>query len=70
MNYGKAMALALEHAAANPPRVDGLSTEDLHDAVEAISVFLKGPGVSALERLSLNEDRKVYRAEIARRSAA
>jgi hypothetical protein len=68
MKYGKAIAHVQKEAAANPPHVETLSTEDLHEAVDAISALLKGAGFGAMERLTLNEERKAYRAEIARRA--
>ena len=67
MNYAQAIKKAHAYAADNPPQVDNLSMEDLHDAVEAISTLLKGSGVGAVDRLILNEERKAFRAEIARR---
>lgn len=70
MNYAQVIKKAKAYAAANPPRVDNLTLEDLHDAIEIISLELKGPGIGAGDRLIMNEQRKVYRAEIARRKAA
>lgn len=67
--YAKIIEKAKAYAAANPPRVDHLSLEDLHDAVEMISSELKYGKVGAADRLVMNEERKVYRAEIARRAA-
>lgn len=69
MKYAQAIAKAQKYAAANPPRVDNLTLEDLHDAVECISLDLMGSGIGAVDRLVMNEDRKVYRAEIERRRA-
>lgn len=67
--YAQVIKKALKYAAANPPRVDHLSLEELHNEVELISSELKGFGIGAADRLVMNEERKVYRAEIARRSA-
>jgi hypothetical protein len=67
--YAKIIEKAKRYAAANPPRVDHLSLEDLHEAVGMISSELKHGNVGAADRLIMNEDRKVYRAEIARRTA-
>ena len=67
--YAKAITRAKQIAAANP-LVDHLTTEGLKQEVEAISAELKGPGISAIDRLVMNEDRKAYRAEIARRESA
>lgn len=68
--YAKIIEKAKRYAEANPPRVDHLSLEDLHNEVELISSELKGFGIGAADRLIMNEERKVYRAEIARRAAA
>jgi hypothetical protein len=68
--YAQIIKHALKHAAANPPRVDHLTLEELHQAVADISAELQGFGISAADRLVMNEDRKVYRAEIAKRTSA
>ncbi len=67
--YAQIIKRALKYAAANPPRVDHLTVEELHWAVADISAQLKGSGIGAADRLVMNEDRKAYRAEIARRAA-
>jgi hypothetical protein len=67
--YAQIIAKAKKYAAENPPSVDDLTMEDLHDALEMISSELKYGKVGAADRLIMNEQRKVYRAEIARRSA-
>jgi len=67
--YAQLIAKAKKYAAENPPSVDDLTMEDLHDAVEMITSELKHGNVGAVDRLVMNEQRKVYRAEIARRQA-
>lgn len=69
MNYAQAVKKAQKTVADDPPHVGDLPLERLNEAVADISAMLKEPGMGQFERLVLNEERKVFRAEIARREA-
>lgn len=67
--YPQIIKKALKYAKDNPPEVSGLSVKELNDEIAYISSTLLGYGVTAADRLVLNEFRKAYRAELANRSA-
>lgn len=60
---------ALKIAKRSRPNVSGMEMPELEKAVQDICDMLRGPGVDQMERIVLNEERKVLRAEIAGRLA-
>lgn len=52
------------------PDVSAMSDDALRDAIQQISRVMIEHGLGNGERIELNEDRRAYRAELARRGAA
>ncbi|GEM_PF-7077408 len=63
------IASVLKAARANAPSTDGLTPDQLREAISRITDDMRRPGMSHAERLTLNEDRHVYRRALAAREA-
>lgn len=68
MRLAKFIDKTVRAARANCPDASGMSDDDLQNAIAGITETLKGPGLDFGERLTLNEDRRVFREALIARA--